>query len=692
MLVNSYNYLRWDDGTIPPTSPTEPAKGYERDKSRCDYLPLLINGEPLVFYINTLDGLNSIIPDVSDLSISSQANITASEWAFTLSGTPKKSDIVTVAFTVDAIDYNVASTVLAGWTLTDLINDLYNQIVALNPDALPYANMSGNGVLIQGSSTASGIATVVKYSAATSAKLKLVSISGQVVNSNIATLNQDFFVTEDGQNVFTYYASVSPANIAPGIYFFRIGDDTTNFLDSNLLIIPNDDYLKYSCLCKFRQDRYFYGVNYQNLPDFYQQFRLHFNEVDKQYEQDKDIYNEVTTGKQRTYNNYKKKLRTFETYYFDDFAHDAAEIMFDSDLLFINGKQFVLKGTYKVLTQPLSKVKKGQADCYDEDFATANRCLIPITAGGGGDICVGVSIPSATLPDGFQGVFYNYAVTLTGDQPFQLTDKVEPPGLHWGLSGDQLSLSGTPTASGTQLASVTVNNCADVNSDSFSGTFNVVEHHNLYVTLTGSDGVLEAFIDDSVIFPVMFHFFCVTSGGACHSYSITSPDQTLSSYTANTFYSFTDFVDSIYTFKCTVTDADGNTGTSNSVVETPCLALDTMIMMQDSSQKRIDELEKGERLFDSIVTSIQKRTVSKLFIINNGLLKASAKHVHVLSDWSLVQSDKLKVGDKLQDKFGLSVEIISIEIIEGIFNVVTISTDTKIYIANGIITHNKLTC
>lgn len=472
--VNQFNFLRWHTSEVFIPTNYDPAQGYMRDGKRCDYMPLLINGEPLNFYINTTDGLNAIIPGLSNIAVSSQANITAAEWAFTLSGVPNAGDIVTIDFTVDTVHYNINSTVIAGWDLTDLINDLYAKILALNPATLPYVSGLNHGVLIQGTSTASGTATATKYDATANAKLKLVdAITGQVVNADIATLLQDSFVDADGNNVFTYYASVSPSLVAPAVYFFRIGDASNNFLESNLVFVPADaNYSNYSCLCKFRSDRYYYGVNYQNLDDFYQQFRLHLNEIDEQYENDRDVYNEVSTGKQRVYNNYKKKLRTLETYYFDKSAHDAAEIMFDSEEIYINGRQYTPKATYKVSTNALSKLNKGSIDLYDYDFAIANRCLTPINNTGSG--CIAVALPEYSLPDGEAGSAYNYSITLTGDQPFQLSDITKPTWMNIGISGNIISFTGTPLVSATGIAvSFTVSNCSDNNSADVSDTIDI---------------------------------------------------------------------------------------------------------------------------------------------------------------------------------------------------------------------------
>lgn len=345
MQINKYNFLRWSTEEAEPTNLRPLVNGYIRDAGRCDYMPLLISGETMRFYINALDGLNDIIASPG------------------------------------------------------------------------------------------------------TAKLKLVnSKTGQVVNADVATLNQDLFTTAEGVDVFTFYADVS-ITIAAGEYYFLIGDDVSNFLTSNFVKVPSDDYLKYSVLCKFRHDRYFYGVNYQNISDFYQQFRLHLNEIDTQYESDKDVYNEVTTGKQRTFNNYKKKTRKLEAYYFDRGAHDAAEIMFDSDEIFMNGFQYVTKGTYKQNPNPLAKLLKGEIDLYDEDFATANRCLQPFEDSGGGGTCRDVQLPDGlSLPTATAGAPYYFTFTLIGSLPIEMTVNSKPTwetGMDIAISGNVVTLSGT---------------------------------------------------------------------------------------------------------------------------------------------------------------------------------------------------------------------------------------------------------
>ncbi len=57
--------------------------------------------------------------------------------------------------------------------------------------------------------------------------------------------------------------------------------------------------------------------------------------------------------------------------------------------------------------------------------------------------------------------------------------------------------------------------------------------------------------------------------------------------------------------------------------------------------------------------------------------------------WRIV---KLLIKDNLFNDELENVEVNSIEIEEGSFDVINISTTTKTYIANGILTHNKFAC
>lgn len=206
--------------------------------------------------------------------------------------------------------------------------------------------------------------------------LALVKKDGTVADSDIATLQVHEFAV-DGGTAKTFYAEVIiDGTVAPGVYFFQIKKGSDVALTSNEIhVVPaGTAHREYSSLVKFRHDRYFYGINYHDVSTFYQQFRLHINKLGSENDNDREVYTEVTTGKQRVYNNSMKRIVKVETYYFDKYAHEAAGVMFEHDEVFINLKKYTAKGVYKETTNPRSKIFKGEIELYDEEFASINRC------------------------------------------------------------------------------------------------------------------------------------------------------------------------------------------------------------------------------------------------------------------------------------------------------------------------------
>lgn len=99
-------------------------------------------------------------------------NPTSSSWAFTLMGTVQEGATVEVDFEWDdgggTQTGNVVSTVLSGWTMTDLVNDLLSQIVAINVNSLAYTDVDGfTGVRVRGLTTASGTVTITNTTGGT---------------------------------------------------------------------------------------------------------------------------------------------------------------------------------------------------------------------------------------------------------------------------------------------------------------------------------------------------------------------------------------------------------------------------------------------------------------------------------------------------------------------------------------------
>ena len=219
---------------------------------------------------------------------------------------------------------------------------------------------------------------------------------------------------------------------------------------------------------------------------------------------------------------------------------------------------------------------------------------------------------------------------------------------------------------------------------------NDVEGGPFKVVLTLTMGVLSGHAFNGT--PPYNYYFSCSPIGPCSSYTIGQPTFINAGDTVTTTFSAVAYAGVVYVLNLFCTDDTGATAVSNTDGYTPCLVPETLITMADGTPKPLLSLQKGDILYDSIVTGFENFVVNEIYSINDGLLKASKWHIHILSNGNLVQSADLKPGDLLIDKYNNPVEIRSIDVTRGMFDVINISTNTETYIANGIRTHNKLFC
>lgn len=88
--------------------------------------------------------------------------------------------------------------------------------------------------------------------------------------------------------------------------------------------------------------------------------------------------------------------------------------------------------------------------------------------------CIAVEIDgSPSLSNGTEGIFYSNIFSLTGTQPFGLTINNKPSWMTISITGDEVTLSGTPTEPGTGIeVDIDITNCT---SDivNFTDTFDI---------------------------------------------------------------------------------------------------------------------------------------------------------------------------------------------------------------------------
>lgn len=211
-------------------------------------------------------------------------------------------------------------------------------------------------------------------------RLQLITADGVLIADDIAPLIQHLLpesIVEDPRyNIFSEF--ITPQGIEYGNHRLRIirGGTGEVILTSNLLMARTDDarLLETTTYWRFRHDRFFYNIRYHDIPAFYQQFRLGISLVEEQVEGENEVYKEATTGRANLYESVEDKMRKFESYYFDNAAHDAAAIMIKHKFLECNGDLYGFKSGYKRAPDPRKKLTKGEFELYDQSFASINKC------------------------------------------------------------------------------------------------------------------------------------------------------------------------------------------------------------------------------------------------------------------------------------------------------------------------------
>ena len=87
-------------------------------------------------------------------------------------------------------------------------------------------------------------------------------------------------------------------------------------------------------------------------------------------------------------------------------------------------------------------------------------------------------------------------------------------------------------------------------------------------------------------------------------------------------------------------------------------------------------------------------TDSNIYNFNDGLLLTTSTHYHLFKrddKWIIRPAYVIEVGDKFINKDGEEVEITSVELMEGEYNIYHMDTEPgDVFFANGILTHNQL--
>lgn len=180
--------------------------------------------------------------------------------------------------------------------------------------------------------------------------------------TDIGPLQKDI-VTSTLYNIFCLFQMPALAN---GNYVFAIWDSVNDIVKckSNKILVLNEDYAQNTAILSFRNTRNLYGYDYENLLDFFQQFRLPLIKVEYQYDVDRTQYRNVSNRQLRNLISYVDKVVKVESYYYDEDAHDAAAILYQHDQIYIDGIQYVPKDAYQISTDLINNAPRAEVNCY----------------------------------------------------------------------------------------------------------------------------------------------------------------------------------------------------------------------------------------------------------------------------------------------------------------------------------------
>lgn len=219
---------------------------------------------------------------------------------------------------------------------------------------------------------------------------------------------------------YRLYTTFSLPATVDGAYQFEIYNTSTSSQKcvSNWFRVMND--AGPTSFVKFKNSRNIYDYQYELIPDFYNQFRLHLSVNSVSAEGGASQVQNVATGRRRNANGISDKSFQLSTYYFDDGAHDAAIALIEHDSIEINGRSYIKKGAYTPNIRVNSKLSVGQADLYEQAFSSVNKYgQLPIPRVAAKLVTIpGLTITSYSVNDlamdVYNGVIYDSDVPKSG--------------------------------------------------------------------------------------------------------------------------------------------------------------------------------------------------------------------------------------------------------------------------------------
>ncbi len=205
-------------------------------------------------------------------------------------------------------------------------------------------------------------------------KVRIAIMRGyDIVRDNFLIVNE-VGVNDQDKN---YYFSYTPNELFLSEacnYRFILYDENTNdvLLISNYFEFSKEGHQEETIYLEYRHSSNRDNYVYSELPNFKNKVRIHLNEVDSNGEYEIKEYFEQTTENIRIQKNRSKKVLKLESFFFDEYAHDAMRSLSVHDDIQINGKEVKIKKGYDTSKNRKNSLNIGTVEFYDQAFSKIN--------------------------------------------------------------------------------------------------------------------------------------------------------------------------------------------------------------------------------------------------------------------------------------------------------------------------------
>lgn len=231
-------------------------------------------------------------------------------------------------------------------------------------------------------------------------KFDVSSIIGQATPGFNYNFNFDFGNVVQGEalrleildssgDVVAYFTNPSGdhfADLPAGDYSMRFSSFGTEsqilnvrmvdyYRESNCIqLTRNSNILGRTVRLEYRHESNIYGIPYEILPsDYTNQIRLDLYSGGAIYPKEFEQYKEATTGITRNYNPNASREYEVESYYFDEYAHQAMAEALDHSTFKVDGKTYTVKEGYEIERELSMGINKGRFTLIDQAYAMQNK-------------------------------------------------------------------------------------------------------------------------------------------------------------------------------------------------------------------------------------------------------------------------------------------------------------------------------